>query len=231
MNGRVVIGIDFDNTLVCYDDVFRRLAAERALAAPPPGSSKRSIRDGLRAAGREHAWTELQALAYGTRIGEAAAFPGAQEFVDRCGRAGIDVYVISHKTELPYAGGDVNLRAAARGWLAANGFFAGAGGLTPERVYFEGTREEKIGRIERLGCTHFIDDLAEFLAEPALRRDLVRILFEPGGACDEDDDAELHDGSATRPAAGPTADNADDERAPWLRARSWDDVSMVVFGG
>jgi hypothetical protein len=210
--GHAVVGIDFDNTLVCYDDVLRRLATERALSTLPTGWSKRSIRDRLRAAGREEAWTELQALAYGTRINEATPFPGAQDFIDRCGRAGVDIYVISHKTERPYAGGDVNLRVAARDWLATNGFFGG-GGLAPERVYFEATREQKIARIEQVGCTHFIDDLVEFLAEPGLRPDLVRILFEPR--------------DASEPLV-PSRDPAEHE--PWLRAQSWDDVATLVFG-
>jgi hypothetical protein len=31
-----------------------------------------------------------------------------------------------------------------------------------------------------MGCTHFIDDLPEFLAEPAFPPDVRRILFDPG---------------------------------------------------
>ena len=35
--------------------------------------------------------------------------------------------------------------------------------ILEENVFFEVTKEEKIDRIESLGCTHFIDDLQKFL--------------------------------------------------------------------
>ena len=33
-------------------------------------------------------------------------------------------------------------------------------------MFFELTKEAKVARIGGLGCTHFIDDLPEFLREP-----------------------------------------------------------------
>jgi hypothetical protein len=167
----------------------------------------------LRAAGREDAWTALQAVAYGERIGDAEPFAGARDFFARCADAGVEVYVVSHKTRTPYAGGTCDLRDAARGWLEARGFFDTRGALTPERVFFEASVEEKIGRIGRLACTHFVDDLPEFLAEPALPRALVRILFDPkaNGAMERAGDAEQ---------------GAD---AQCLRARSWKEVAALIL--
>jgi hypothetical protein len=204
-----VVGIDFDNTVVCYDELFHRLAVERSLLGRVVAPVKRAVRDHLRAAGREECWTELQAVAYGERIREARAFPGVQHFVRACGERGIALSVVSHKTERAYAGGDVDLRAAARTWLDEQGFFA-AGALGREDVYFEATREGKIARVAALGCTHFVDDLPEFLSEPALPRDLVRILFAPD-------------------AAGEPADARANGSVPWQRARSWADVASIVF--
>ena len=45
-----MIGIDFDNTIVCYDDVFARVAVELGLVPPKVATSKTAIRDHLRAA-------------------------------------------------------------------------------------------------------------------------------------------------------------------------------------
>jgi hypothetical protein len=205
---RTVVGLDFDNTLVCYDGLFHTLAAERALLARTIAGDKRSVRDYLRAAGREDAWTELQGVAYGERIGDAEPYPGVREFLARCARRGVDAFVVSHKTERPYAGGDVDLRGAARRWLGDKGFFDAGGALAPERVYFEATRDDKISRIRALGCSHFVDDLADFLAEPALPAGLVRILFDPDGGGDE---------GAQRDAS-------------CLRARSWAEVETLVLG-
>ena len=209
-----VVGIDFDNTVVCYDQLFHRLAVERSLLSRDVAPAKRAVRDHLRAAGCEDRWTELQALAYGERIREASAFPGVHDFVRVCAARGVALFVVSHKTARAYAGGDVDLREAARGWLGEQGFFA-AGALRPADVYFEGTREQKIARIEQLGCTHFVDDLAEFLAEPALPPDLVRILFAPEVAGDGRD--------------GPAPCTRDGDAA-WLRARSWPEVAAIVLG-
>ena len=44
----MVIGIDFDNTIVSYDDLFHRLATERGLIPAAFPSRKTSMRDFLR---------------------------------------------------------------------------------------------------------------------------------------------------------------------------------------
>jgi hypothetical protein len=46
-----MIGIDFDNTIVCYDEVFGRVAVEQGLVPPHAATSKTAIRDHLRASG------------------------------------------------------------------------------------------------------------------------------------------------------------------------------------
>ena len=53
------------------------------------------------------------------------------------------------------------------------------GGLDPADVFFEKTRGEKIDRIKRLGCTHFIDDLVETFLEPSWPASVQRILYRP----------------------------------------------------
>lgn len=202
----MIVGVDFDNTLACYDRLFHSLASERSLLAGIVAPDKRSVRDHLRAAGREQAWTALQAVAYGERIGEAEPFAGARSFFAACAQRGVETFVISHKTQRAYAGGEHDLRDAARRWLEHNGFFDTGGALTPERVYFEATRSQKIARIAALRCTHFVDDLAEFFDELALPRALGRILFEP------------NPGATTAAPSG------------CARARSWEEVASLVLG-
>ncbi len=182
------IGVDFDNTIVCYDRLFYRLAVERDLIPPHAPAQKQAIRDYLRAAKNEIAWTELQGLAYGARIGEAAPFAGVKEFFQRCRRQQVDVCIISHKTKTPFQGPAFDLHQAASGWLEQHGFFAaGEIGLAREQVFFEQTKEEKLARIARRQCSHFIDDLPEFLLAAGFPPQVERILFDPGNrgeACD-----------------------------------------------
>lgn len=177
-----MIGIDFDNTIVCYDDVFQAIAVEQGLVPPHAATSKTAIRDHLRAIGQEDRWTELQGTIYGPRMMDARPFPGVVEFFAACRAAGVPVAIVSHRTRFPYLGERHDLHAAARDWLARHGFHDPAGiGLPVERVFFEETKEAKLARIAEVGCTHFIDDLPELLAHPLFPADVRRILFDPHG--------------------------------------------------
>ena len=94
----MLIGLDFDNTIVRYDRLFHRLAAERGLIPPDLPATKQSVRDFLRTAGREEEWTELQGIAYGPRITDAEPWPGVRAFLRWCHTAGVRVAVVSLMT-------------------------------------------------------------------------------------------------------------------------------------
>ena len=52
------IGVDFDNTIVCYDRLFHRLARERGLIPETVPQTKGAVRDYLRSIDREDDWTK-----------------------------------------------------------------------------------------------------------------------------------------------------------------------------
>jgi hypothetical protein len=175
-----VIGVDFDNTIVRYDDVFGRVALDLDLVPPHAATSKTSVRDHLRSIGQEDRWTELQGIIYGPRMSDAEMFPGVAEFFARCRAADTPVAIVSHRTRFPYLGERHDLHAAARDFLSRHGFHDDAGiGLPVDRVFFEETKEGKLARIAALGCTTFIDDLPELLADPRFPAGVRRILFDP----------------------------------------------------
>lgn len=178
----MVIGLDFDNTIVTYDAVLHQAALDRGLIAPGTPMVKRIVRDHIRAHGDgDIDWQKLQALVYGPLMPRARMFAGVSAFVSACRRRRVPVKIVSHKTE--FAGYDdtgTNLREAALAWMTDHGFFAPAGlALTRDDVFFESTRDAKIARIRALGCTHFVDDLEEVLHDPAFPPDVQRILFAP----------------------------------------------------
>jgi hypothetical protein len=201
------IGIDFDNTLALYGELFGRLAVERGLLSVRANGAKREIRNAIRVLpDGEQRWRELQALAYGPRIGEAAPAEGAREFLAAARRGGAGLAVVSHKTRSAVADqGGPDLREAALGWLDVHGFFAEPVSLRREDVHFEPTRSAKLERIETLGCTHFVDDLEETFAEAAFPAGVVRILYRPG--------------------------RADTAPAGVHVARSWSEIGELVLGG
>ncbi len=176
-----MIGVDFDNTIVCYDALFHRVARESGLAPADLPVNKSEVRNHLRRIGREEVWTEMQGCVYGARMAEAAPYPGVLEFFQACRRAGIPTCIISHKTRHPFRGRRHDLHQAALRWLEQQGFFDPAQiGLSRSRVFLELTKQAKIERIGLCGCTHFIDDLPELLAEPGFPK-IERILFDPNG--------------------------------------------------
>jgi hypothetical protein len=182
-SAQTVCGIDFDNTIVTYDELLTKVARERGLIDAAAVQTKRHLRDRIRQLpDGEIEWQKCQALLYGQRISEATLADGVTAFLARCRERSIPVYIVSHKTEFSnYDTTRTNLRTAALGWMRANRFFDPDGlGLTPHRVFFAGTRLEKIDRIRELACTHFIDDLEETFIEETFPPGTARILYEPG---------------------------------------------------
>ena len=174
------IGIDFDNTIVCYDEVFHRVALEQGLIPAELPVNKGAVRDYLRAVGKEDLWTAMQGYVYGERMIDAPAFPGVLDFVGRLVQTHIPVFVISHKTRYPYLGPKYDLHQSARDWLEKNGFFDSRRiGMSHDEVFFELTKAAKLQRIAALECSHFIDDLPELLSEPEFPGAVRRLLFDP----------------------------------------------------
>jgi len=177
-----VIGLDFDNTIVCYDEVFARVAIEEGLVPQGVAPTKSTIRDHLRRTGREEVWTELQGRVYGPLMRYAVPFPGALEFIAEAVRGGYDVAIVSHRTRYPYRGERHDLHAAARTWLTRHGCGDGGSvGLADARIHFEESKDAKLRRIGVLGCRSFVDDLPEIVGSTDFPHDVDRILFDPAG--------------------------------------------------
>ncbi|MDN3509123.1 MAG: hypothetical protein P0S93_03795 [Candidatus Neptunochlamydia sp.] len=166
------IGIDFDNTIANYDEVFYQAAVEWELIPQSLETSKKSVRDYLRNANQEDEWTKLQGYVYGDRMDLAKPYPSVDSFFNYCQLEGIETFIISHKTKHPYLGFKYDLHAAAKGWLETQSF-------APDLAFFELTLKEKLRRIDVLNCDYFIDDLPEILAEKIFPPHVKKILFDP----------------------------------------------------
>lgn len=173
------IGLDFDGTVVVYDELFHRYALASYGMPAEIAASKPAIREWFwRSPSGKERWTELQGLVYGLKMDEAKMAPGLSEFLRSCRESEISVCVISHKTEFSAADPRVNLRSAALRWLSQNGFFdPKLIGLGREDVFFEATREAKIQRIIAESCTLFVDDLEEVFAEPSFPGNVEKWLY------------------------------------------------------
>jgi hypothetical protein len=173
------IGIDFDNTLVLYDIVFRNCAVERGLLPRDFRGDKDAVRGAIRALdGGEREWTALQAEVYGPCMDAAELAPGALTALEGLRRAGWQISIVSHKTQFAAADPSIDLRLAAWRWLETSGLLTELGGpIHRADVFFEDTRAAKIVRIRALGCLGFIDDLVEVFEEPDFPTDIARYLL------------------------------------------------------
>jgi hypothetical protein len=206
MTSSLRIGIDFDNTIIAYDDVFCIAAKACGLIHREFSGSKQAVRDAIRLLqDGELAWQRLQGQVYGKGIGGAKMVVGVEAFLRRCRAEGCFVAIVSHKTEYGHFDPDrVNLRTAALDWMAAQGLLDGDVGITRADVYFESTRAEKLMRIAALSLTHFIDDLEEVLTDRDFPPNVERILF---------------------------ADRAQPASPSYASCSTWHDIEQQVFGG
>ena len=174
------IGIDFDNTIVTYEQVLRQYISDHALPVTASTCCKRQVRDYLRSlTDGERQWQALQAYMYGPGMRDAVLIEGVHAFLTWCRQLEIPVYVVSHKTDYATtAPSGMNLRTTALSWME-QWLFDKETGLTADRVFFESSRVEKAERIYALGCTHFIDDLEETFLEPAFPSDVAKIWYVP----------------------------------------------------
>jgi hypothetical protein len=198
------IGIDFDNTIITYDEVFCALAKRWGLIDQTFSGGKQALRDAIRLLPEgELAWQRLQGQVYGKGIGRAKMVAGFEAFLRRCRAEECSVVIVSHKTDYGHYDPDrVNLRKAALDWMAAMGLFDDAYAIPLKSIYFESTREEKLSRIAALSLTYFIDDLEEVLADPGFPPNVRRILFADEG----------------RPPVG-----------PYIVCSTWRDIEQQVF--
>ncbi len=177
------IGIDFDNTIIDYSKPFTEQARRLGFIESDETKSKQQVRDFVRAlSDGEKKWMKLQGLVYGEFIEEASPFEGVLDFIKRCAKEDIEVFIVSHKTKyLEVLDKEIDLRHAALNWLDKKGFLkSDETELTKNKVFFEHCREDKLTRIKTLRCTCFIDDLRDVLLNPSFPEGVKKILFTQG---------------------------------------------------
>lgn len=173
------IGIDLDNTLVCYDALFYQLACEKELIPHTLVPQKHAVRDYIRIHAGDAAWQQLQGLAYGPRMAEAQLFPHARDVLLHWKAQGIQISIVSHKSLFSPAVPGHNLQQAALQFLAQQGLMDC---IPPKHIYFLPNRAEKIATLSRLDCHVFIDDLPEVFTAPLFPSQTHKILHDPHGA-------------------------------------------------
>jgi len=183
------IGIDLDNTILRYDEVFYSLAQAELWIDRNCLCDKDAIKKGLTknaesAEKSEKRWQQLQAWAYGKDISKALVYDGLFNFTKQARLRGDELFIVSHKTEFSNFDPSINLRRSALDTLGQRGFFKsiiqGGLGFSLQDIFFASSLDEKVKTIRELKLTHFIDDLSKVICHPDFPQDTIGILFEPG---------------------------------------------------
>jgi hypothetical protein len=175
------IGLDFDNTIVSYDQLFHKVALEKSLISSEVPINKVAVRDHLRKAGQEDIWTEMQGYVYGARMDEASAYTGAIDALKLLKLQGHKLFIVSHKTQFPYAGEQYDLHQSSSKWIKNQLQLSDFPLIDHVDVFFNATKAEKIQKIEQLECDIFLDDLPEILLAEQFPEKTKRCLFDPEG--------------------------------------------------
>jgi len=183
------IGIDLDNTILKYDEVFHSLALAELWIDRDCLCDKDSIKKGLAKNAEstdksESRWQQLQAWAYGKHIRKALVFEGFFNFTKQARLRGDELFIVSHKTEFSNYDPSVHLRRSALGTLDQRGFFKpvneGGLGFCRRDVFFTSSLDEKIKKIRELDLTHVVDDLPKVILHLDFPQKTKGILFVPG---------------------------------------------------
>ena len=175
------IGIDLDNTLVCYDEVFRKYGEELGILPEGTKQNRSEIRTYIRnQVDGETRWQELQGQVYGKGLSKAKLFPGVHRFLWRCRQKGITVEIISHKTEYGHFDkSHISLHQVAIDFLVKSGIYTGEPNSLIKNVSFFTTRTRKLKAISDKKFDWFIDDLPEIFDSSKFPRITNKLGFDP----------------------------------------------------
>jgi hypothetical protein len=175
------IGIDLDNTIICYDKAFLKEARKRNIVGQGWDGGKKKLQKFLEDADPSGVtWQGLQGSIYGKSIWNAEIFQGVRRFLWRCKSRGIEVHVVSHKTRFGHFDPDKTpLRDVALKFLNANKLYSDKSPSLLDSVTCASTLEEKVEHIRQESFDWFIDDLAKVFHNPRFPSSIKTILFSP----------------------------------------------------
>ena len=153
----MIVGIDIDNTIINYDNVFKRNAKKLQIKLKKKNNIKREFKENIISTKGPKAWTSFQGKVYGSQLNSASLYPGFLRFYKYLQNNNFKVYFVSHKTIYPILGKKINLRNKTKKFLKNK-----VKNLNSEIIFCDSI-EKKIEQIKKKNCDIFIDDLEKIL--------------------------------------------------------------------
>lgn len=173
----MLVGLDFDNTIVSYTESIAPLAKEVFRLPQRLELTKLSLRDFLRSEGREEDWIKFQGLMYGPGMKYAKPYRNAISIMNSLSLRGHTLAIISHRSRYPYSGDKYDLHGYALDWL--NKHIVDEVHIEASKIFFLETKQEKLLKIKELRCDVFLDDLTSVLEDKDFPIGTRGVLFSP----------------------------------------------------
>lgn len=113
----MIVGFDFDNTIVNYDKVFFKIALKKKFISKNIIKNKSAIKEYLFKRGKVKNWKILQSEVYGKQIFQAKPYKGFLKILRTLLDKKIKIKIISHKTLHPYYEAKTNLHLLSKKWI------------------------------------------------------------------------------------------------------------------
>ena len=177
------LGVDLDNTVICYDEVFLFGALELKLIPIGWEGNRLQVRNYIRQQkDGDIAWQRLQGKVYGKWLNRAKLFEGVYRFLWRCKYRNIVLDIVSHKTEYGHLDDEkISLRKAALHFLIQHEVFSKNGESLVNEIDFFSRKDKKLEHISKKQFDWFIVDLPEIIDNDGLPRATKTFGFDPTG--------------------------------------------------
>lgn len=166
------IGFDFDNTIVDYSTVFKKIANNLGLVYEnnPKNAIKYYFETELNS---PSSWKEVQLQVYCELINSIKPSDKLTNLINWLIEYKHDFFIVSHKTQTIKSGNSIsNLRDPAKNWIENN-----LPHFKKERIFFESSALAKVRKIKSLRLDFFVDDLLTILNHHQFPKQTKKILF------------------------------------------------------
>ncbi len=168
------IGIDLDNTIINYSNVFSKICKKYNLKIYKQNPKVR-LKTYIRKYISKKKWTEIQGEVYGKEILNANIFQNFKSFLKFAKKNNIEITIISHKSKYPIIGKKINLHSKALQFLKKKIAYKF---LKNKNIFFESSIKNKIKKIIDCECDYFIDDLLKVFKNKEFPKTTEKLLFK-----------------------------------------------------
>lgn len=165
----IKIGIDLDNTIIDYQNSFKKYLKERKIYLKVINKNKiKQICDNNP---KIESWTKAQEEIYGKYISSAKPFKYFKKFEKFALSNNIKLYIVSHKTKYSQFSKKYNLHYSSNNWLKKNI------NKNKYKIFYVDSVVNKIKKIQKIKPNYFIDDLIKIFKCKQFPKKVKKIYF------------------------------------------------------